>query len=194
MSNIFETIKQNVTARQAAEYYGVEVKRNGTCCCPFHGDRHPSAVVDRRFHCFVCNVDYSVIDFTAEMFGLTPVQACKQLARDFGIPIEDDWKSAPSVSELKRKKTVSKQKQFDETVQKMFLILKDYYLNLLECRKRHEPKSPDEPISDKFWKLLRYIDFVDWALDMLNVGSADDKADFIAEYGKRVLALENKIR
>ena len=28
--NIFEAVKQSVTTRQAAEYYGIRVNRNGT--------------------------------------------------------------------------------------------------------------------------------------------------------------------
>lgn len=40
--NIFQTVKENVTARQAAEQYGLKVNKNGMVCCPFHDDRHPS--------------------------------------------------------------------------------------------------------------------------------------------------------
>ena len=39
---IFEQVKECVTARQAAEHYGIKVKENGMACCPFHKDRHPS--------------------------------------------------------------------------------------------------------------------------------------------------------
>ena len=39
---LFEQVKECVTARQAAEHYGIKVKRNGMACCPFHKDRHPS--------------------------------------------------------------------------------------------------------------------------------------------------------
>ena len=31
-SNIFEAVKESVTTRQAAEYYGVQVGRNGMAC------------------------------------------------------------------------------------------------------------------------------------------------------------------
>ena len=34
-SNVFEAVKESVTTRQAAEYYGVQVGRNGMACCPF---------------------------------------------------------------------------------------------------------------------------------------------------------------
>ena len=34
--SIFQSVKVSVTARQAAEQYGVKVNRNGRVCCPFH--------------------------------------------------------------------------------------------------------------------------------------------------------------
>lgn len=61
--NVFEAVKENVTTRQAAELYGIRVRRNGMVCCPFHADRTPSMKVDRRFHCFGCGADGDVIDF-----------------------------------------------------------------------------------------------------------------------------------
>ena len=69
-SNVFEAVKQAVPTRQAAEFYGVQVGRNGMACCPFHDDKHPSMKFDRRFHCFGCQADGDVIDFTARLFGL----------------------------------------------------------------------------------------------------------------------------
>ena len=50
---IFEQVKECVTARQAAEHYGIKVKNNGMACCPFHDDRHPSMKVDRRLPLFL---------------------------------------------------------------------------------------------------------------------------------------------
>jgi len=40
--NIFQEMKERVTARQVAERYGLKVSRNGMACCPFHNDKHPS--------------------------------------------------------------------------------------------------------------------------------------------------------
>lgn len=74
-SNIFEAVKESVTTRQAAEYYGVQVGRNGMACCPFHDDKHPSMKIDHRFHCFGCQADGDVIDFTARLFSLSSKEA-----------------------------------------------------------------------------------------------------------------------
>ena len=40
--NIFQAVKENVTTRQAAEYYGLWVKPGGMACCPFHEDSNLS--------------------------------------------------------------------------------------------------------------------------------------------------------
>ena len=66
--SVFEVVKQSVTAREAAEHYGIAVGRGGMACCPFHDDRHPSMKVDTRFHCFGCGADGDVIDFTARLY------------------------------------------------------------------------------------------------------------------------------
>ena len=56
--NIFQTVKENVTARQAAEQYGLKVNKNGMICCPFHDDRHPSMKVD-NLRSFICDHYFS---------------------------------------------------------------------------------------------------------------------------------------
>ena len=83
--NVFEAVKQSVSTREAAEFYGIKVRRNGMACCPFHDDKNPSMKVDQRFHCFGCGEDGDVIDFTAKLFDLSPKEAAEKLAQDFGL-------------------------------------------------------------------------------------------------------------
>ena len=45
--NIFQTLKNNISTREAAEFYGLKVGRNGMACCPFHPDRNPSLKVNQ---------------------------------------------------------------------------------------------------------------------------------------------------
>lgn len=79
--SVFEVVKQSVTAREAAELYGIAVGRGGMACCPFHDDRHPSMKVDTRFHCFGCGADGDVIDFTARLYDLSPKGPLKSWPR-----------------------------------------------------------------------------------------------------------------
>ena len=87
--NVFETVKQSVTTRQAAEHYGIHAGRNGMACCPFHNDKTPSMKLDQRYHCFGCGADGDVIDFTAALYGLGKKEAAVQLAQDFGFSYEE---------------------------------------------------------------------------------------------------------
>lgn len=51
--NVFEAVKGNVTARQAAEAYGLKVGRTGMACCPFHSDKSSSMKLDEWHPLFV---------------------------------------------------------------------------------------------------------------------------------------------
>ncbi len=88
MINIFEQIKSRVTARQAAEYYGLKVERNGMACRPFHDDKHPSMKIDQNYYCFGCGAKGDATNYVAEMFGLSQLEAAKKMIQDMQLPIE----------------------------------------------------------------------------------------------------------
>lgn len=54
--NVFEVVKGNVTARQAAEAHGLKVSRTDMACCPFHSEKSPSMKLAERYYCFGCGV------------------------------------------------------------------------------------------------------------------------------------------
>lgn len=132
--SIFQTVKENVTARQAAEQYGLKISRNGMVCCPFHDDRHPSMKVEKGFCCFACGVKGDVITFVADFFHLAPLEAAKKLAEDFQIPIftDNEKKRNTSKKKEKPKRTLYQtEKKFEQWEQESIRILSDY-LYLLE--------------------------------------------------------------
>ena len=59
--SIYSEIKEAVTTRDAAVYYGHRISRNGMMRCPFHNDRTPSMKVDQNFICFGCQEKGDVI-------------------------------------------------------------------------------------------------------------------------------------
>ncbi|GFI09048.1 DNA primase [Lachnospiraceae bacterium] len=84
--SIFSEVKEYLTARQAAESYGLQVKRNGLACCPFHNDKHPSMKIDKNYHCFSCGVGGDAVDYVSRMFGLSQYDAALKLIEDFTLP------------------------------------------------------------------------------------------------------------
>ena len=102
---LFGAVKDAVTTRQAAEFYGIDVKSNGMARCIFHNDHSPSMKLDKRYHCFGCHADGDVINFVAGLFGLGNKEAAEKIANDFGISYEK-WKppgKPPSGREKQKK-------------------------------------------------------------------------------------------
>lgn len=89
--NVFEAVKQNLTTRQAAEMYGIQVSRHGMTVCPFHNDKNPSMKVDKRFHCFCLQADGVPLILFPVCSTASKVAAMK-LADDFGISYDNRQK------------------------------------------------------------------------------------------------------
>ena len=161
--SIYKIVKENVTVRQAAEHYGVEVQRNGMCCCPFHDDRHPSMKLNEDyFYCFGCGAPGDVIEFTARLFGLTNYEAVKKLAYDFGL----DPDKPPAAAALKKPEyPLAKAFQRDEMHCQRVLC---GYLHLLEdWKERYAPSSPEEEWDDRFVEACQMLDRVEYLVDVL---------------------------
>ena len=166
MKNIFTTVKAAVTTKQAAEYYGLRVSRNGMTCCPFHEDRHPSMKVDERYYCFGCHETGDVIDFTAKLFGLTPYEAAKKLAWDFHI---DPNTPQPPVAAAMKKQAV--QDRQDEAFCTRALV--DCEVTLRKWKEQYAPFSPDDPWDDRFVEACNMLDYVSAMVGILFMPDAE---------------------
>ena len=75
LRNMYKSIKAAVSARQAAESFGIAVNRSGMATCPFHEDHTPSLKLDQRYYCFGCGATGDVIDFTARLLNVSNYNA-----------------------------------------------------------------------------------------------------------------------
>ena len=172
----FETVKNSVTVKQAAEYYGCKVNRDDMICCPFHDDRHPSMKLNRDyFYCFGCGATGDVINFVARLFGLSSYDAAKKLAYDFGI----DPDKPPAAMALKKPYPLARAFRNDEM--HCLRVLCDY-LHLLEG-----------------WKVIEYVDHL---LDVLMFAELEQRVKAvdtlleegnIAELDERLKRLEKEV-
>lgn len=157
--NVFEAVKQSVTTRQAASFYGIRVGRNGMVCCPFHNDRTPSMKVDSRFYCFGCGASGDVIDFAALLHGLGKREAAVRLAKDFGVSYEKPGNAPPDRKRHNRSQPRQKsaEQRFQETERYCFRVL--CYAIICACwsiGKQHTPHSRRMPSGILFlWKRCR---------------------------------------
>ena len=85
--SVFEVVKQSVTAREAAELYGIAVGRGGMACCPFHKEKTPSFAVNPQkqfYKCYGCGKAGDAIRFIMEMEHLEFPEAVEKLAGIYG--------------------------------------------------------------------------------------------------------------
>ena len=158
---IFETVKQSVTARQAAKAYGLEVDVHGMALCPFHDDHHPSLKLDQRFYCFGCGASGDVIDFAARLFDLSPREAAKKLAEDFGI-----IPRPPTEVHIPKRHA----EPCPDSERLCICVLRDYLRLLRIWRVRYEPVEPGAPMDDSFVKSCQMEATINFFLDVLLAG------------------------
>ena len=187
--NVFEAVKQSVSTRDAAAFYGIEVKRNGMACCPFHDDKNPSMKVDQRFHCFGCGADGDVIDFTAKLFDLSPKEAAEKLAQDFGLVYDSQ---APPRRRYVRQKTEAQ--KFREDRQRCYRVLSDYYHLLKKWEADRSPRTPEEEPHPRFVEAIQKKPYVEYLLDLFLYESEEEQKAWIAEHTAGITHLERRLK
>ena len=188
---MFEAVKQAVPTRQAAESYGIQLGRNGMACCPFHDDKHPSMKVDRRFHCFGCQADGDVIDFTARLFGLNKKDAALKLAEDFSVGFDAKGHDPPRRKPVKRKNQRGTALPAGGTEMFPGVVRLSASAGTLgegicpaDAGGSMEPAVCGGPAKKPYTEYL---------LDILLSGSMEERACVVAEYGKEVRKIEQRI-
>ena len=187
--SVFEVVKQSVTAREAAELYGIAVGRGGMACCPFHDDRHPSMKVDTRFHCFGCGADGDVIDFTARLYNLAPREAAEKLAQDFGLAYDSQ---APPRRRYIRQRTEAQ--KFREDRDHAFRVLADYYHLLRKWETDYSPKTPEENPHPRFMEAIQRKDYIGYLLDFFLEDGSEEQKLWLAEHQSEIANLERRVK
>ena len=187
--NLFETVKQSITVREAAEMYGIEVRRNGMACCPFHDDKNPSMKLNEEyFYCFGCGATGDVIDFTARLYNLFPKEAAEKLAQDFGLAYDSQ---APPRHYVRQKTEAQK---FKEDRDHAFRVLADYFHLLRKWETEYSPKTPEEHPHPRFMEAIQKKDYVGYLLDFFLEDAPDEQRLWIAEHQSEIANLERRVK
>lgn len=191
--NIFQSVKEAVTTKQAAETYGIRIRKNGMACCPFHNDKTPSMKVDKNFICFGCQERGDVIRFTQLLFNLSPYEAARKLADDFGLA-QETWK--PGKGKKKPKPAthrLTQEQRFAETEKHFYRILTDYYHLLKRWKKEEAPEEPEGEWPEHFTEALGSLALVEYLMDTMLAGTLEEKVDLMNDYREKVAGYERRI-
>ena len=179
--NIFQEVKSYVTARQAAEQYGIRVGRNQMACCPFHDDHHPSMKIDTNYYCFACGAKGDVIGLTAGLFGLSPYEAASKLIADFQLPVT-----------YRNRNSVSVKEKMTDWHRHAVKILTDY-LSWIRFWKRFYGSEPDAFEQEQFLEALENERKINDYLDILLTGSGEEITEFFICKRKEVAEIEQHV-
>lgn len=189
--NVFEAVKQFVTTREVAEFYGFSVNRAGMIACPFHNDRTPSMKVDKRFHCFGCGADGDAVDFIARLFGKGTKEAAEMIATDFALAYDRNGK--PPVLPKAREPTA--EQKFEAEEKRCFRVLSDYFHKLRAWETDYAPKQPEDEWHKLFYNGVPYVIMNSTTRNLKGAFSmASKKVEMYAKKRYELDEIKNKIK
>ena len=189
--NLFETVKASVSVPEAARAYGLTVTRHNMSRCPFHDDRHPSLKLNPDFYyCFGCGAKGDVIDLVAGLFDLSPYDAARKIAEDFGI----DPDKPPEAAALANPRHPMI-RAFRDDERYCQRVLCDYLHLLEDWKVQYAPASMDEEPDDRFVEACQMLVVIEYLADLLTVGDLEQRKAVVMELMKdgKVTGLEDRV-
>lgn len=178
IQTITDTIRQSVSARDAAQALGIRVNRHGRCQCPIHNGTDYNMRLypgDGGYHCFVCGASGDVIHLVENVQQCSFLSAIEWLNSAFhlGLPLDRplDKNAAEAARRAKeRKQTEREQKQAIERMEFDLYVLCGRLLDALEADKeRYRPRRANEEWDERFVTAVRMIPEVKEVADDLSL-------------------------
>ena len=144
--------------------------------------------LDMRFHCFACQADGDAVDFVSRLFGLSGKAAAMKLADDFSIPY--DARKKPSIRPKIRAHTPEQRYRQEEN--RCYKVLSDYFHHLRTWKRQYAPQQPEDEWHPLFVEALQRESHIEYLLDVLLYGTAEEKKALVAEQRKEVMNLEQR--
>ena len=178
---IFDEVKDLVDVPTAARHYGVEVHRGNMALCPFHRERTPSCkLYEDHYYCFGCQAHGDVIRLVQELFGLTPIEAVKQINSDFGLGLDLD-KPPDMEAVARRRREIAEREAEKARAEHMYDVLLRYFTLLDKYKMRYAPTSPDEETDRRFVYALQNIGYAEYMLEAWGSFDKEQQAEIKPE-------------
>lgn len=199
--NIFTDVKEAVSAKEVASFYGLRVNSRGFCLCPFHPDKHPSMKVDNNhYHCFGCGAHGDAVNLVAGLYGLSQYESAKKIICDLQLPIDISSRGklkehGPVVD--RRKIEADFKRSIAVLVRNSLNVLHEYHRMLITWKRDLAPNSKDTDFSDcnpLFLEALEQMDKINWMMDELTFSDSNRQRTFLETYGEEIIKIEKRIK
>jgi len=201
--SIFQEIKNAISLKDIARFYGVDINRNDMCKCPFHNDKTPSMkIYDKGFACYGCGEKGDTIAFVAKMFNLDLYNAALKINEDFGLDITPQKVTQKEISNAQ--KLAEKRDTIDKVIKDTNDLMVTYFKTLLHFNTCYAPKNIGEQLDIRFVESLQNLEqtnyicncFIEFSTNKEKlIDVISDFAPYIVQCRHRVaeLSLDDKL-
>ena len=145
--------------------------------------------MDERYHCFGCGADGSVIDFVAELFGMTLQDAARKLSADFGCCSPANRSTTQRPQRPQKRFIQNEAKELEDMY---YSVLCDYYRRLRQWRELYAPQTMTADYHPQFVEALQKEDYIEYLLDVLISGSDAERVALLKGHAHTVSVLERR--
>lgn len=165
-----QIIKDRLTMRESAEYYGYKPNKAGFIYCPFHSEKTPSMkIFEKDYHCFGCNEHGDIISFVQKLFGLSFPEALRKIDTDFNLNLYGDHTfeelrrshRQQQALQAKREREKAERQQTENEYWAVF----DEWKRLDDNKRNYAPKTMEEEWHPLFVEALQKLAYQEYLLD-----------------------------
>ena len=186
----FSEIREKISLREAVVFYGYSPNRAGFLCCPFHHEKTPSLkIYQTSWYCFGCKTGGSVIDFTARLFDLKPLEAAQKLDADFHLNLFAERKP-PTRAALR----AQEKREQDKAIIQAFQSWREQTLDhLSECLYIAEHISDWNAMTPQQIEAVKWREWMDDMWYSLFYGSVETQIEIFKHHKKGIGRICGKI-
>lgn len=176
MPDPFQTIQQTVSAREAAEHYGIKVNARNMALCPFHKERTPSLHFrGARYYCFGCGASGDATDLVRELFGMTYAEAARRISDDFNLGLDFGTPATPE--QRKKAKQAAAERERQKALQRQYETWRTKTLDDLTTLIRVANRADYNNLSGQEAAAIREKVRMEHLCDVLLHGSSEEQQE-----------------
>ena len=157
--------------------------------------------IDKNYHCFACGAGGDAVDYVSRMFGLSQYEAALKLVKDFCLPVQckDNTKPGRLAKKQAREARTEQErinyikKRFKKWCNKTIDMLKGCLYDIEQTSFFLEGKPSDSVFSEDYAKLLYTEPVINYWLDILCLGSMEEKQELFIKGRKEVEEIAGKV-
>jgi DNA primase len=129
---------------------------------------------NQHCHSFGCGEHGDVITLVQKLFGLTPIEAVRQINSDFCLNL--DVNKPPNKTDIARlEKQKSECLAYEQWENYAYKVLNDYLWLMRDFAQRFAPMNPDDEIDERFVYGVHNLDYAEYIAEEFLMADKEEK-------------------